>query len=180
MVRDVVEQVDVTGTVNTILMDCLHHGIKTVQELDTSVLVLPEMEAQKLSESVIYAALPSVASSLSKEERKAVLQNHDMYVEGLVDNYFRGEDYTLIYITESRYGMEMKEETPEGKEYQMENEVPLVGDLRPHGELVRRNLKTFESNTSGSNQTLIDGPLFDKYQFLSPGKSRSPRSYMGT
>ena len=28
----------------------------------------------------------------------------------------------------------------------------------------------FEPSDSSGNQTLVDGPLFEKYQFLSPGK----------
>lgn len=165
MVRDVIEQVDVIGTGNVILMDCLHHGIKTVETLDTSNLILPELGAQKIKENVIYAPLPAVSSNLSKEERKVVLRNHDMYIEGLVENYFGGEDYTLIYITESRHDADNKQDVIGDHEYQMESEIPLVA----HGEYVKRALGTLKNSTSSSNQTIVDGPLFDKYQFFSPG-----------
>lgn len=170
MVRDVIEQVDVIGTGNVILMDCLHHGIKTVETLDTSALVLPELGAEKIKENVLYAPLPAVASGLSREERKVVLRNHDMYIEGLVNNYFGGEDYTLIYITESRHDADNKHDAFGDHEYQMESEIPLVA----HGELVKRALGTLKNSTSSSNQTIVDGPLFDKYQFFSPGKSLCP------
>lgn len=165
MVRDVVEQVDHVGIVNTILMDCLHHGIKTVKSLDTSTMMLPELEAQVIAENVIWAALPAVGANLNKEERKVVMRNHDMYIEGLVENYFGGEDYTLIYVTESRHDTETKQDADDGKEYFMESEVPLVS----HGELAKRALGTLKNSTSSSNQTIVDGPLFDKYQFFSPG-----------
>lgn len=165
MIRDVVEPVYHVGLVNTILMDCLHHGIKSVKSLDTSALILPDLDAQTINENVIWAALPAIESHLSKEERKVVMRNHDMYIEGLVENYFGGEDYTLFYVTESRHDVEVKEDNADVKEYQMESEVPLVA----HGELARRAL-TIQKNKSGNNNsTLINGPLFDRFQFFSPG-----------
>lgn len=170
MIRDVIEPVYHVGLVNTVLMDCLHHGIKSVKTLDTSALMLPELDAQTISENVIWAPLPAIEPQLTKEERKVVMRNHDMYIESLVENYFGGEDYTLFYVTESRHDTEINQDTYDGKEYQMESEVPLVA----HGELVKRALHVLKNNTSSSdNGTMVDGPLFDRYQFFSPGMSIS-------
>lgn len=169
MFKDVIGPVYHVGLVNTILMDCLHHGIKSVKTLDTSALMLPELDAQTISENVIWAPLPAIEPHLTKEERKVVMRNHDMYIEGLVENYFGGEDYTLFYVTESRHDAEVKHDNFDGQEYQMESEVPLVS----HGELAKRALSVLKNSTSHSNQTIVDGPLFDKYQFFSPGMSDS-------
>lgn len=95
-IRDVHGQVDVVGIVNTILMDCLHHGIKGVQNLETNGLVVHEMDAETVAESVIYADMSNLSDA---GKREAVLSEHDGYVEEVVRTYFGGEDYTLIYIT---------------------------------------------------------------------------------
>lgn len=178
MIRDVIKPVYHVGLINTILMDCLHHGIKSVKSLDTSALMLPELDAQTIGENIIWAALPAVEPHLTKEERKVVMRNHDMYIQSLVENYFGGEDYTLFYVTESRHDTEVKQDTFDGQEYQMESEVPLVS----HGELAKRALEVLKKNgSSSSNDTLVDGPLFARYQFFSPGTfldmSQVPRSY---
>lgn len=120
---NVTGQVDVVGVVNTILMDCLHHGIKKVENLDTSELALARLSSETVRESVIYAALPPPKVRLGKKERQMILRRHERYVQKLVEEYFGSEDYTLVYITQAA-----EAEVSTGKEYEVGigAEVPLV------------------------------------------------------
>ncbi|KAK5085460.1 hypothetical protein LTR05_004745 [Lithohypha guttulata] len=116
-------QVDVVGVVNTILMDCLHHGIKKVETLDTGELVVAPLSATTVRESVIYAAMPPLEDGLRKRERQMTLRRHERYVQKLVEDYFGSEDYTLVYVTKAA-----EEETSIWNEHEvgLGAEVPLV------------------------------------------------------
>ena len=72
--------------------------------------------------------------------------------------------YTTRPLEETAAGR--KKET---KEYEMES--PLVEVL--HSDL-KRDLSLHGRAEKKGNQTMIDGPLFDKYQFLSPGMWFTP------
>lgn len=158
MIRDVIGDVDATSLTNTLTKSC---G-KDVKIITTSEsLSFPDLNQTQRHNKVFYTALPSLQSGLSKEDRKVVLQQHDHYLSSLVDNYFGGDDYTLVYITQS---LEAARKETEQQEYQAE--IPLA-DVMHSGEL-RRSLAARKDKII-ANQTIIDGPLFDKYQFLSPG-----------
>ena len=79
-------------------------------------------------------------------------------------------NYTVIYTTTPEVSDTNQQGT--SKQYEMGNNdqslhIDLKRDIRP------------ESLRSTSNQTLVDGPLFARYQFLSPGK-QSYSQFSGT
>lgn len=159
MIRDVIGDVDAMSLTSTLIESC---G-KDVKIITTSEsLSFPDLNQTQRHNKVFYTALPALQSGLSREDRKVVLQQHDQYLSSLVDNYFGGDDYTLVYITHS---VQAARQELEQQEYQAE--IPLA-DMMHSGEL-RRSLDARKAKTI-ANQTIVDGPLFDKYQFLSPGK----------
>ena len=91
-------KVDITAVVNTILMDCLHHGIKGVETLDTKK-TLPELSQSTINESVIYAVMPGIEAHGQGRRDELIDQRH-RYVEGLIGKYFQNKDFTIIYTTE--------------------------------------------------------------------------------
>lgn len=159
MIRDVVGDVDATSLTSAITRSC---G-KDVEVITSESLSFPDLNQTQRHNKVFYTALPSLQAGLTTEDRKVVLQQHDNYLSSLVENYFGTSDFTLIYTTHSvqAAGQELEQH-----EYQAE--IPLA-DIMHGGELLRRTLAAGNDSKS-SNQTIVDGPLFDKYQFLSPGK----------
>lgn len=73
------------------------------------------------------------------------------------------QNYTVLYTT-SPPAHAPYQRVSEASRYEME--TPLV-------EVMHLDLKRdvdFQPKQSHSNQTIVDGPLFERYQFLSPGK----------
>lgn len=103
--------------INTILMDCLNHGIKTVKPIDVfqEGLAVGDLDAQTVRENIIYAMFPKTVN----------LGWHDKYVEDVVQKYFGGEDYTLLFIT---IPQEREEPKTAGLNQEFGAEVPLVGE----------------------------------------------------
>lgn len=123
-------KVDVTAVVNTILMDCLHHGVTRVETLDPTDPVLPELSAERVNESVMYAVMPGIEARSQKRRDELIDQRH-RYVERVVGKYFGNRDYTVIYITEpqaEREGLLEAEEVGwvHGHEHGLGAEVPFV------------------------------------------------------
>ena len=156
---------DVVGTINRweLAAPIRSSCNKRTREIQTDDLSFPVYTAEQLQNSILSVSLPSLQSTLLVEDRKVVLSQHDTYLSSLVQNYFNDSDYTLIYVTESMHTAEQKEHTS----HEYDAEVPLA-DVMHGGELVRRTLMERKSKSS-SNQTVVDGPLFDKYQFFTPG-----------
>ena len=126
-------------------------------------MMIPQLEGA--SDSKVFSLeLPALHEDLTSEERHVVLLQHDTYLSSLIDMYFNNNDYTLIYTTTSVHAAKIQIPLSENEEYQAE--LPIA-DMMRSGELRRSLAKRKEQ--SSSNQTAVDGPLFDKYQFLSPG-----------
>jgi len=159
VVRDVIGTLDTQPLVEGLAKACS----RTIQNIDTTSLMIPEFEGST-NEKVFYTELPALNEDLSPEERHVILLQHDTYVSSLVDTYFSNADYTLIYTTTSVHAQKNGMTAPETQEYQAE--LPIA-DMVHSGEL-RRSLAKRKDGTS-TNQTVVDGPLFDKYQFLNPG-----------
>ena len=85
-----------------------------------------------------------------------------------------GRNYTLIYTSTSPETAS-EPATP----YRIQNNDDYSGYDLFHTEL-KRDLPAgaataqLKSRQSSTNQTMIDGPLFEKYQFLTPGSSIHP------
>jgi len=79
------------------------------------------------------------------------------------------QNYTVLYTT-TPSTKSHERPSPEASRYEMET---------PLEEIMHLDLKRdvdFRPRQSSSNQTLVDGPLFEKYQFLSPGELTVPAS----
>lgn len=162
MVRDVLGTIDVEDILKTITKSCN----KQVQILNTpDDLTFPVMDEAQRSNKVFYASLGAFHTDITPEDRKLLLQLYDNFISSLVENYFDGKNYTLIYATESSHVAMMKD----SGQQDFYDDFPLT-DFMHGGELVRRNLAGRDGELT-TNQTIIDGPLFDKYQFFTPGKS---------
>ena len=158
-VRDVLDRLDTSAIVQHLAKACS----RSTQNIDTTSMVIPELEG-KSSDKVFYAELPALYPDLSTEERHVLLLQHDTYVSSMIDTYFKNVDFTLVYTTTSVHAQRNTVPSSESQEY--EAELPIA-DMMHSGELRRSLAKRKEGLTP--NQTVVDGPLFDKYQFLSPG-----------
>jgi|SRR5438045_8423647 hypothetical protein len=92
-----------------------------------------------------------------RAERKA-----DLFFASIMDT-IPSQNYTVLYTT-TPPAPASNQPASEASRYEMEK--PLVE--AEHLDL-KRDVDV-EPGQSHSNQTIINGPLFEKYQFLSPGK----------
>lgn len=162
-VRDVVDTIDVAVIERSLRDVC---PITNVQNLDASTDLIPELDDSNKSNTIVHIQFPVLQQDLTHDDRHVVLQHHDLYLSTVINNYFNAQDYTLIYTTSSVHAADASQQTSEGKDY--------VSDMMRQE--LRRDLGANiarERTANSSNQTIIDGPLFDKYQFLSPGKPPS-------
>lgn len=161
-VRDVVDRLDTSAIGQHLAKICLRSAL----HIDTTSMIIPHFDGNT-QDRVFYAELPALHANLSPDERHVILLQHDTYLSSMIDTYFKDEDYTLIYATTSVHAQENSIPASESQEY--EAELPIA-DMMHSGELRRSLAKRKEGLTP--NQTVVDGPLFDKYQFLSPGAYR--------
>lgn len=156
---------DVLGGIDTYtLQQALSKGCNiTPITLDSSSLHVPEPE--NTSEAhIVFTRLPALQSDLSEDERHVIMRQLDEFLSDIVETYFQNKDYTLVYTTTSKASESGKVPASETTEY--DSELPLA-DMMHNGELRRSLIARKEKQHN--NQTMVDGPLFDKYQFLSPG-----------
>lgn len=155
MVRDVINGIDIDHVTRYIASTCN----KQVKILSSDVI--SELASSELQNKVFTLRLPTIDSALSNDDKKSILQHRDNYISSIVANYFHDADYTLVYLTQSMHSSSLNEA------HDYDAEIPMA-DFMHGGELVRRNVVGRKSGSS-SNQTVVDGPLFDKYQFFGPG-----------
>jgi len=92
------------------------------------------------------------------EHRTQTLMDNDAFFASILDT-LPSQNYTVLYTTTPGLHPESFHETTE---YEMES---LFKVMHPG---VKRDLDSHPSNSNG-NATYVDGPLFERYQFLSPG-----------
>lgn len=158
-VRDVVDRLDASAIAQHLAKTCS----RSTQQIDTTSMIIPDIQVNTQNK-VFYAQMSALHTQLSPDERHVILLQHDTYLSSMIETYFNDADYTLIYATTSVHAQENSSPASESQEYQAE--LPLA-DVMHSGELRRSLAKRKDGLTS--NQTVVDGPLFDKYQFLSPG-----------
>ncbi|OAL29445.1 hypothetical protein AYO20_09182 [Fonsecaea nubica] len=114
----------------------------------------------RLLELVLPA--PSAGSN-----RASDLSSNDAFLASVLD-LLPTQNYTVLYTTSrSQDGMLTAQEADgkEAAEYDMDSQIQESMHLD-----LRRDLGVHAgANTARNNQTMIDGPLFDKYQFFTPG-----------
>jgi len=105
---------------------------------------------------VITVDFPTLPAS--KNDRKSKLAEHDAFLASML-SLLSPEKYTVIYTT-TPPSTEQLPSLPELTEYEMDDSFPSA----PHTEL-KRDLSMHDAH----NKTADDAPLFEKYQFLTPG-----------
>ncbi|KIW84536.1 hypothetical protein Z517_03786 [Fonsecaea pedrosoi CBS 271.37] len=99
--------------------------------------------------------------------RASDLSSNDAFLASVLD-LLPTQNYTVLYTTSrSQDGMLTAQEADgkEAAEYDMDSQIQESMHLD-----LRRDLGVHAgANTAGNNQTMIEGPLFDKYQFFTPG-----------
>jgi hypothetical protein len=101
---------------------------------------------------------PSGADSLAQNE---------IYLASLIDHLPK-HNYTVLYTTSRASDVMFRAQNVESVIYDMDSQI----QENLHLDLKRDLGARIENTKAKDNQTMIDGPLFDKYQFLSPGESQ--------
>jgi len=148
-VPEVVGEIDAEDLQNYIQSHC----DADVVRVDLSVAI-PELELK--SPQVIRADFPNVPSAAPK--RKAILQEHDMQLDTIL-NSVRGSRYTVIYTTTPPTDV-----ITHSTSYEPSFVEPLHTEMKRQFNLQRRADEDNTNSTVPSN-----APLFEKYQFLTPG-----------
>ncbi|KIW72604.1 hypothetical protein PV04_00786 [Phialophora macrospora] len=112
------------------------------------------------SPQLIQLNLPAPSS----DKRASDLSANDAFLASLID-LLPKQNYTVLYTTTRSADGMVVALGKEPLEYDMESQLQESLHLD-----LKRDLGVHASaNKTGNNQTMIDGPLFDKYQFLTPG-----------
>ncbi|ERF68090.1 hypothetical protein EPUS_06901 [Endocarpon pusillum Z07020] len=123
------------------------------------------IDVSTIASSAIFDDTPQVLSlnfsapSESQPERGQDILDHDASLSLILD-MLRNRNYTVLYTTTPAVPASHVAGTP--KQYEM-----YSYDESLHTEL-KRDVDS-EPVKVRNNQTLVDGPLFEKYQFLTPG-----------
>ena len=92
---------------------------------------------------------------------RCLMQPSDLWLSTLLES-LPGSNYTVIYTTSpSASTNDVLQE--ESGSYQMDNSMSPLGHLD-----LKRDLSARQQ--APKNVTLVDGPLFERYQYLTPGK----------
>ena len=103
--------------------------------------------------------------SPSTEKRANDLSANDAFLASLID-LLPKQNYTVLYTTTRSKDGTLTAQGSDAIEYDMDSQIQESIHLD-----LKRDLSVHPmANGTGNNQTLIDGPLFDKYQFFTPGK----------
>jgi len=154
-ITDVVGTVDPSAWTELLQTTC---GVQTTEihaasgEIPTSLTPAPRL---------IHLRLPAPSS----ESRAEDLANNDAFFAALLE-MLPTQKYTVLYTTKRGREGWFNAQVLEPLDYEMDSDIQeaLHTDLRRNlGRRVARDEKT-------ENQTMIEGPLFDKYQFFTPGK----------
>lgn len=125
-------------------------------DIDASTGSIPSLKSHNL----LKINLPAPSSST----KSADLTKNDAYLASVLD-LIPSKDYTVLYVTNpTRKAKSAGSISESTKQYEMD--TPMVDYM--HQEL-KRDLGIYGLANGTTNQTIIDGPLFDKYQFLGPG-----------
>ena len=145
-VSEVVGEVDVSRWEQTLEREC---GAE-VLHVDASSGSIPSYKSMP---KVLSVAFPAPTTS----NRLHDLSVNDAFLESILD-MLPSSNYTVLYATTAHGAPEPSAEHLMDAEVQNPLHMEMKRDLSSG--LVRR----------ASNQTIVDGPLFEKYQFFTPGR----------
>jgi hypothetical protein len=149
-VSDVHGSVDADELAEVLKMQC---GVSITSLTASKGSGIPTAEL-RTTPHLIKLSLPSPAWS------DDVASANDAYLQTLIE-WLPKQNYTVLYTTSRSASMELQ--TEETAEYDMPSQIQetLHMDLK-------RDLGLHARAKEG-NQTIVNGPLFDKYQFFTPG-----------
>ena len=155
-IAEVVGSIDTKQWEETLKTHC---GIDVVQ-VDAS----GPIPSYKSFPRAVHVTMPAPSAS---RVQKDLSQNDAVFAKLL--SMLRSNDYVVLYTTttpghSSRPQAEMEQYEMGSEQDNLQYKIHI--DMKRDLGMQSRDVKIV------GNQTLIDGPLFDKYQFFTPGKSR--------
>lgn len=130
-----------------------------VTDIDGSTGAMPAQMPS--SPRVLKVSLPAPSSSTRQHDLSA----NDAFFASILD-LLPSQNYTVLYTTTRASDNGFVATQMEKTEYEMESPVQDA----MHSDL-KRDLGVRAANETG-DQKLIDGPLFHRYQFFTPGMCR--------
>ena len=151
-IDEVVGKLDVESWHNILEKDC---GAQIV-EVDAAMGIPTQQKTMPVVYNVWLPA-PATAEDLTQ---------NDAFFASVMD-IIPSQTYTVLYVTSSGT-MSRRVQVADSGVYEMESEIQEAMHID-----LRRDLSR-GLNKRANNETLVDGPLFDKYQFFTPGKRPVP------
>ena len=153
-VPDIAGTIDSSFWIETLKRKC---GVQ-VTDIDASTGALPAQMPP--SPQVLKVSFPAPSSSTRQQD----LSSNDAFLASILD-LLPSQDYTVLYTTTRAKDSGFMATQVEKTEYEMESQIQDA----MHSDL-KRDLSARASNQTGDH--LIDGPLFHRYQFFTPGMCR--------
>ncbi|KAI9697592.1 MAG: hypothetical protein M1836_004542 [Candelina mexicana] len=152
-IRDVLGEFG-ADELQTMLEKRCRAGIMSVDASTGSFAVIDDMKPR-----VIRVEFPDLPTSI--HERASKLAENDVFLSSIID-LLPSSRYTVIYTTTPPLA-DVKPALHHVASYEMEESFPsgFHTDLKRDFSIHKR--------TDGDNTTLVDGPLFERYQFFTPG-----------
>ncbi|KPI45846.1 uncharacterized protein AB675_598 [Cyphellophora attinorum] len=154
-VRSSVSIPDVVGEIDT---EQWRRSLQSNCKLDVVVVdaTAGSIPAYASFPKALHVTMPAPASSTASE----ALGDNDALLAAILD-MLPSSDYTVLYTTSPSQGK--KDAEPAGG-YVMDSEAQEMLHID-----LKRDLSPRASNSSSGNTTLVDGALFERYQFFTPG-----------
>ncbi|KAL8753155.1 MAG: hypothetical protein Q9184_005505 [Pyrenodesmia sp. 2 TL-2023] len=113
---------------------------------------------------------PPADSKAINSNRLSKLQENDMFLQSLLD-LLPTSKYTVIYITTpfSTLPPSSAVSPVEPEPYEMDTSFSSQAHMELKRDMLAHSRRENGSDAAGGNVTLVDGPLFERYAFLSPG-----------
>ncbi|KAL8928233.1 MAG: hypothetical protein Q9208_001943 [Pyrenodesmia sp. 3 TL-2023] len=116
-----------------------------------------------------FPALPADSEALSSN-RLSKLQENDIFLQSLL-NLLPTSKYTVIYTTTPFHTLRASSSASslEPEPYEMDTSFSSQAHMELKRDMLAHSRRENGSDAAGGNVTLVDGPLFERYAFLSPG-----------
>lgn len=160
-ITDVVGTIDPSSWTELLQTKC---GVQTT-EIHASNGEIPSTLSP--APRLIHLRLPAPSS----ESRAQDLASNDAFFATLLE-MLPTQNYTVLYTTRRAREGWFNAQVMEPVGYEMESDI----QESLHTDLKRNLGARLASDNKTDNQTMIDGPLFDRYQFFTPGESSAFRA----
>jgi len=151
-INDVLGDIDTSSWVELLQTKC---GVQ-LTEIDAATGAIPTTYGTLPRLLTVYLPAPST------EQRAKDLSQNDAFFASILD-MLPSRNFTVLYTTSPGRSSRRISVPTEEKEYEMESEIQEAMHID-----LKRDLSTYTLGKR-DNQTIVDGPLFEKYQFFTPG-----------